>query len=143
MERNYKQLEDVLKTTVVWLAESEYSDNLVAELAETAEMYNEATGCEKELEELLLKAEILRCLPLVIIYGILKEMIFKQMFLCRFMLDITCCTGFDRETESIELEKLINDTQVVFAETTRRWNDKNSKLYNDKLPKLPTIELLK
>lgn len=144
MERDYKELENTLQKTVVWLAELEYSNNLVAELAETAEMYNKATRCEKKLKELYEKAEILQRLPTTTVYQIIKDMIFKQMFLCRFMLDVTCCTGFNQDKESIELEKLINDTQFVFGETIRRWNELKSKLYSDDdIPPLPTIELLK
>ena len=143
MKRDCKQLEGILQTTIVWLAESEYSDNLVAELAETGEMYNESTGCQKELDTLYKKAEILQCLPITTIYLIPKDMIFKQMFLCRFMLDKTCCTGLNQEIEAVDLEKLINNTQFVFGETIRRWNETKTKLYSDDLPSLPAIELLK
>ena len=143
MKKDYKQLERILQTTVVWLAEAEYSENLVAELAETGEMYIESTECKNNLEYLYKKAEILQCLPITTVYLILKEMIFKQIFLCRFMMDKSCCTGLDQEIEAEELDKLIKDTQFVFGETLRRWNGTKSKLYNDELPSLPTIELLK
>ena len=39
MKRDCKQLEGILQTTIVWLAESEYSDNLVAELADDSTGY--------------------------------------------------------------------------------------------------------
>lgn len=142
MQRDYLKLEKTLNTTVVWLAESEYSDNLIAEFAETAEMYIESVGCTQGVKDMYQKAEILRCLPIATVYGIIKELIFKQIFQCRFMLDPTCSIGFDVENVGSELQNNINDTCFIFSEVIRRWNDIKPTVYEN-LDGISSVELLK